>query len=151
MDTAVYQDIIMQFIALLVQKTQFYKELYMENSDTEEAQIPVFLKPATHYSSLFANNNKTTFSQKNWISRNVIKRGLHTIRHRTQFSQMCVASVNMVKKVHWIRQKTTYFGKRISWKSFSQNTHESDESLSVPYLHFAQILSVRSFFIIVHE
>ncbi len=36
-------------------------------------------------------NDKTTFLQKNWVSQNVMKRGLHTIRRRPQFSRMCVA------------------------------------------------------------
>ncbi len=35
-------------------------------------------KPATHYSSLFANNDKTT-CEKNWVLRNTTKTHLHTI------------------------------------------------------------------------
>ncbi len=74
------------------------------------------------------------------------KKGLHTIRHRPQFSQMCVETENTKEKVLWIRQKTTYFGEHIS-----HNAHESDESLSTHYSHFAWISSVLFFFVIVHE
>ncbi len=80
-----------------------------------------------------------------------MKRSLHTIRHRPQFLRMCVEMENMAKKVLWIRQKIVYSGERISRKSFSQNAHESDKSLSAHYSHFARILSVRSFFVIVRE
>ncbi len=54
----------------------------------------------------------------------MIKRGLHTICHRPQFLQMCVATENTQKKVLCIRQKITYSGERFS---FLQNTHESVE------------------------
>ncbi len=81
----------------------------------------------------------------------MIKRGLHTVRHRSQFSQMCVEKENKMKKVLWIRKKTAYSGERISWKSFSWNVHESDESLSTHYSRFARISSIRSFFVIVCE
>ncbi len=62
---------------------------------------------------------------------------LHTIRHRPQFSQTCVAIENTAKKVLWIRQKTAYSGERNLRKSFSQNTRKTDELLSTHYSHFA--------------
>ncbi len=80
-----------------------------------------------------------------------MKRDLHAICHRPQFSQMCVETENTVKKVLWIRQKIAYSGERILRKSFSRNTHEFDESLSTHYSRFARILSIHSFFVIVRE
>ncbi len=79
------------------------------------------------------------------------KRGLHTIRHRPQFSQMCVAMENKAKKVFRSNQKTAYSGEHNSQKSFSRNTHKSDKSLPTHYSHFARISSIRSFFVIVCE
>ncbi len=94
---------------------------------------------------------KLLFHKKDWVSRNVTKVGLHTICHRLQFFRMCIATENTVKKFLWICQKITYSGKCISQKSFSRNAHESDKSLSTHYARFTQILSTRSFFVIVRE
>ncbi len=77
------------------------------------------------------------------------KRGLHTIRHRPQFSRMYVEKENTTKKVLPIRQKTAYSGESILRTSFLQNAHESDESLSTHYLRFARSSSVRSLFVLV--
>ncbi len=82
------------------------------------------LKLATHYSSLFVNDNETTFSQKKIEFRKMWRKE-HTTRHRPTFLQICVATKNKAKKVVWIRQKTTYSGKRILQKSFSRKTQES--------------------------
>ncbi len=84
-------------------------------SATDSKYAQMLHKPVTYYWSLFANNDKTTFLPKNWVSQNVTKRGLHTICHR-----MCVAPENMVIKVLWIRQKTAYLGERIYEKVFSK-------------------------------
>ncbi len=94
---------------------------------------------------------KLLFHEKNWFLRNMMKRGIHFTRHGLQFSRMRVTTENKAKKVIWICQKTAYSKERISQKSFSQNAHESDESLSTHYSRFAQISSVRSFFVIVCE
>ncbi len=102
-------------------------------------------KPATHYSSLFTNDDETTFPQKKLsFAKRDEKRSTHC--HRPQFLRMCVEKENTVKKVLWFCQKTAYSGEHIS-----QNAHESDESLSTHYSHFARISSVRLFFVIVCE
>ncbi len=80
-----------------------------------------------------------------------MKRGLHTIRHRPQFSWMRVEMENTTKNVLWIRQKTAYSCECNLRKSFSQNDHESYELLSTHYSCFPRISSIRSFFIIVCE
>ncbi len=98
-----------------------------------------------------SNNDEITFSQKTIEFHETVKRGLHTICHGPQFSRTCVEMENMAKKVLWFRQKTAYSGERISRKTFSRNAHESDESLSRLYSHFARISSVRFFFVIVRE
>ncbi len=58
---------------------------------------------------------KLLFREKYWVLRNVTKRGLHTIRHRPQFSRICVATENTVKKALWICQKTDYSNEHIWW------------------------------------
>ncbi len=70
--------------------------------------------------------------------------GLHIIRHGPVFTNVCrngkyqeKSSLNSSKNRLLLR---THFA-----KSFSQNAHESDESLSKHYSHFARILFVRSF------
>ncbi len=77
------------------------------------------------------------------------KKYLHTIRHRPQFSRMCIATENATKKVLWNCQKTAYSEKRIC-KSFSQNTHQFT-NLTNHSLHTIRVSqeSIRSFFIIV--
>ncbi len=101
--------------------------------------------------TLFVTVTILLFREKNSVLQNVMKRGLHTIRHRPQFSRMCVATENTAKKVLWISQKTAYSCKRISQKNFSRNAHKSDKSLSTYYLCSALISSVRSFFVIVRK
>ncbi len=132
----------------------------MHNTPLMRREIPTWalmswcnsVKPTTHYSPLFTNNGKTTFShkKKNRVSGNMTKSGLHTIFIYRSFCE-CVATENTAKKVFWIRQKTVYSGECILRKSFLRNAHESDKLLSTHYSHFARISSVRSFFVIVSE
>ncbi len=82
----------------------------------------MFLKPVTHYSSLFANTDKTTFLRKKLSFAKRDEERCTYFCHRPQFSWMCVATKNITKKVLWIRQKLAYFGKRISQKTFAKRS-----------------------------
>ncbi len=90
------------------------------------------------------------------------KRGLHTIHHRPQFSQMWEATQNMVKKILWIRQKSAYFGERISQKRFfakysriwlitlyTLSTFHTDFVRSFLFRHCLRIMCSRLFSLII--
>ncbi len=60
----------------------------------------VIQKPITRYLSLFKKDNKTTFPQKNWVSWNMTKTRLHTIRHWQEFLKIWI---------YLLLQRKTYF------------------------------------------
>ncbi len=103
-------------------------------------------KPATHYSSLFANNDKTTFSLKKLsFEKRDEKRSTHCSSQTQVFANVC-RNGKYGKKSSLNLSKTAY-----SSECIIQNAHESDEPLSTHYSHSAWISFVRSFFILVCE
>ncbi len=83
---------------------------------------------------------KLLFREKNWVLRNVMKRGVHTIFCRLQFSQMCVATENTTKFFEFVKRPPTLV-KAFREKVFRKTLMNHDESLSTHYLCFIAVLS----------
>ncbi len=66
----------------------------MKENDKNLFRSP--LHTICHYSQTVT---KLLFRKKKKVLRNVTKRGVHTIRRRTQFLRMCVETKNMTKRV----------------------------------------------------
>ncbi len=87
---------------------------------TTKARYTLFVNVHKQWQNDFFAKKKMKFCEK-WR-----KGALHTIRHRPQFSRMCVETENTAKKILWISQKITCYGERISRNSFSQHAREYD-------------------------
>ncbi len=75
------------------------------------------------------------FAKKNWVSWNVTKRGVHTIRHRSRFSWMRVATENTVKNFFEFVKKPPFPANAFCEKVF----HETLTNLTNHTVHTIRV------------